>query len=318
MEPTQHEFPWAEDSPAPAGIDCPEETNPLGQLQQPPQTRYSQPTTSREDGLPIPAPLREAVVAGVFGQTIDGPIDRDGDEVTAMTEEHANELVGLLGEVAIVEDSIREGRNPRTGKLTKDQDAKDRLACELGTEAGRLKTAYADAIAVYAEAFGEDAATALDEWARKAHAGTDRNHTNYDPGHPWHYYRGGDNAPPVPVDEIPPNFDAGRFIESDLPKHPAKREKKIREFLNEERHRLEDDEHRYQEIMEKGAEALSRYDREIAHGGNDEMARASALALKFNHIALGRGRVAWLEQQLREDGRELFPSWPRPNDTREA
>ncbi|MCE7929713.1 MAG: hypothetical protein DYG91_14645 [Chloroflexi bacterium CFX7] len=244
----------------------------------------------------------------MFGQTVDGPVNPDAEEVAAMTEEHANELVGLLGEIATVEDCVRDGRSPRTGKLPKDSNAKARLSDELRGELSRLKTSYADAITVYAEAFGEQAALALDEWARKAHAGTDRSHTSYDPGHPWHYYRGGDNAVPLPVDAIPSNLDAGRFIESDLPKNPAKREKKIRELYGEELHRLQDDERRYQEIVERGAEALSRYDREIAHGGNDEMARASALALKFNHIALGRGRIAWLEQQLHKNGRAFFRS----------
>lgn len=307
MGPVQHVFPWAEEPQAPATPQG--EDRPFEELRPPAETNhFPDPASLREDGLPIPLPLPAAVLAGVFGQTVDGPVNPDAEEVAAMTEEHANELVGLLGEIATVEDCVRDGRSPRTGKLPKDSNAKARLSDELRGELSRLKTSYADAITVYAEAFGEQAALALDEWARKAHAGTDRSHTSYDPGHPWHYYRGGDNAVPLPVDAIPSNLDAGRFIESDLPKNPAKREKKIRELYGEELHRLQDDERRYQEIVERGAEALSRYDREIAHGGNDEMARASALALKFNHIALGRGRIAWLEQQLHKNGRAFFRS----------
>jgi hypothetical protein len=51
-------------------------------------------------------------------------------------------------------------------------------------------------------------------------------------------------------------------------------------------------------LIEHGVDALSQYDREIAHGGNDELAWASAIALKYNHISGARGRVQWLEQQL--------------------
>lgn len=297
MGPVQHVFPWAEEPQAPAAPQG--EDRPFEELLPPAETNpLPDQAALREDGLPIPLPLPEAVTAAVFGQTVEGPVSPDAEEVAAITEEHANELVGLLGEIATVEDCLRDGRSPTTGKLPKHAEAKARLSDELGAELSRLKSSYADAIAVYAEAFGEEAALALDEWARKAHAGADRSRTSYDPGHPWHYYRGGDNADPLPVDAIPPNLDAGRFIESDLPKNPAKREKRIRELYDEELRRLQDDERRYQEIVERGAEALSRYDREIAHSGNDEMARATALALKFNHIALARGRIAWLEQRL--------------------
>lgn len=103
--------------------------------------------------------------------------------------------------------------------------------------------------------------------------------------------------PPIPVEEIEPDIDAGRYIEQELPKNPAKRAEKLRTMLAEERQRVEEDKWRYQEIVERGAEALSRYDREIAHS-NDEMAVATALSLKYNHIRYGLGRVAWLESRL--------------------
>jgi hypothetical protein len=138
----------------------------------------------------------------------------------------------------------------------------------------------------------------LDTWTRKIVADctiepTDR----YDPGHPWHYYHEGDNAQPIPVDQIEADLDIGRFIERELPKNPKKRAEKLQSLLSQERERVEHDKRRYQEIVERGAEALSRYDREIAHT-SDEMARASSLALKYNHIRYGLGRVAWLEKRF--------------------
>jgi hypothetical protein len=35
----------------------------------------------------------------------------------------------------------------------------------------------------------------------------------------------------------------------------------------------------------RGGDALSKYDREIAHGADDELAWASAVAIKFSHIS---------------------------------
>lgn len=121
---------------------------------------------------------------------------------------------------------------------------------------------------------------------------------HYGPGHPWHYLPQGDNAPPVPVDAIPAAENLAHTFDRELPKPRAKRLVKARELLDAERRGLEDDCKRYQEIIERGADALSQYDREIAHGGDLELARASALALKHNHIAWRKGRIAVLEREL--------------------
>lgn len=118
---------------------------------------------------------------------------------------------------------------------------------------------------------------------------------SYGPGHPWHYYREGDNAPPVLFGDIPASEESGRAMERELPKPRAKRIIAVRERLESERRELEDARLRYQEIIDRGAAALSRYDREIAYGGNDEMARAGTLALLYNQIAWRKGRIACLE-----------------------
>jgi hypothetical protein len=82
------------------------------------------------------------------------------------------------------------------------------------------------------------------------------------------------------------------------PKNAVKRRAMTQQMLAGQRAQLVEDEQRYQRLIEGGVDALSQYDREFAHGGNDDLAWASAVALKYNHISGGRGRVQWLEQQL--------------------
>lgn len=258
-------------------------------------------SSGRPDGLPIPVPLRQAVDAGVFGQTVTGPVEPDADEVAALTEQHADEMIVLLADCNAVNDSIRNGCDPHTGRVPKTSEAQTRLAESLHAEARRLSNAYADAIAAYAQAFGDDAAQALDVWVRKAIADAGSAGPSYDPTHPWHYFHAGDNATPVSVDEIPMDDQAGEFVARDLPKNPAKRLIKLRELFVRESQQLEADRARYAEIVERGAEALSCYDREIAHT-SDAMARATALALKYRHVSLGLGRVQWIRETLRRLG----------------
>ena len=70
------------------------------------------------------------------------------------------------------------------------------------------------------------------------------------------------------------------------------------QMLTGQRSQLAEDEKRYQRLIEDGVAALSQYEREIAHGGNDDLAWASAIAIKYNHISGARGRIRWLERQL--------------------
>jgi hypothetical protein len=149
----------------------------------------------------------------------------------------------------------------------------------------------------YAEDFGQIAADQLGRWAdRKINAEVGRNF-DYDPGHPWHYYPEGDGNEPMPVEEIPPAPAAGESFRATLPKNPVKRARMLRQLLSDQETQLAQDKQRYTELVERGANALSDYDRNIAHGGNDELAWASALALKYNHVRNGLGRIGWLRNQ---------------------
>ncbi len=253
------------------------------------------------DGPPLAAPLPAAVAAGVFGLTTKGPVVPDADAIAEMTAEHAHEMIVLLADCEAVADAIRTGHDPRTGRTPRTPEAQARLADHLVSEERRLRESYADAVAVYAEAFGDDAASALDHWVRKVVADRTTCGASYEPSHPWHYFHAGDNAAPIPVNEIPADPEAGRFIESDLPKNPAKRITRLYDLAERERQQLDADICHYADIVERGAEALSRYDRENAYS-SDALARASALALKYRHISLGRGRLQWIESELERLG----------------
>lgn len=121
----------------------------------------------------------------------------------------------------------------------------------------------------------------------------------YGPGHPWHYLPEGDGATPFPVEAIPP-IDVDRARKSltpKLPANPLKRESALDALLLDNRARLAERTSRYQAILEHRAEALSRYDRDSAYQGNDELAFASSVAMLYNHIRYYKGLVAWLEDQ---------------------
>jgi len=260
-----------------------------------------------EGGPPSAVPLASAVEAGLFGVTDDGPIEPDQMQVSELTAEHANEMIILLADSQALEEALRLERDPATGRVPATAEEKHALLARLDKEWEGLLQGYADAVATYADGFGDAASEALDQWVRKTLAGGDQKQEPYPPSHPWHYFHAGDNAPPIPVEQIPVDQDAGRWLAERLPKNPAKRAQKLRDMLAHEQTTLAIDKERYTGITQRGAEALSRYDREIAHT-SDAMAVATALALKYNHISQGLGRVAWLTKELERSGPQLFPS----------
>ncbi len=123
---------------------------------------------------------------------------------------------------------------------------------------------------------------------------------SFDPGHPWYYYHMGDKAQPIPFKEIPASTNAAESTEQALPKAGGRRKVKARIMLEEERRALDETRARYLEVIERGVEALSRYDIEIASQGNADMARSVALSLLYNQIAWRRGRIEYLEQVVNQ------------------
>ena len=120
---------------------------------------------------------------------------------------------------------------------------------------------------------------------------------SFPPGHPWHYLERGDNATPPPPSQVPPNPSAKSAVERDLPRQPAKRIVAARSLLERDQTKLADTIREYEAVVERGADALSQYDREIAYRGDLEMARAGTIAILYNQIAWWRGRVQALERE---------------------
>ncbi|MBI1827334.1 MAG: hypothetical protein HY287_04035 [Planctomycetes bacterium] len=254
-------------------------------------------STETVDRPPIATPLPTATEAGVFGLTSDGPIVPDEEEIAALTAEHANEMIILLADSQVMEEALRLEHDPATRRVPKTEEEKRNLLARTDKEWKRLTQSYADAVAAYADAFGDIAAEKLDQWVRKTVADGKQKRQPYPPSHPWHYFHAGDNATPMPVESIEPSPDAGRWLAERLPKNKAKRTQKLRDMFVHEQEALAADKARYADIVERGAEALSRYDRTIAHT-SDAMAVATSLALKYTHVSLGLSRVAWLTSEL--------------------
>ncbi len=117
----------------------------------------------------------------------------------------------------------------------------------------------------------------------------------WDPGHPCYYKHGG---PIMPADQI-----WGYRLE--LPHKLAKirigdkRKAMATDLLAKARESLKQTILRYEDVVNRGAEALSHYDRTIAFQ-NDDDALQGSLALIFNHICYDKGTIAVLCKELGE------------------
>jgi hypothetical protein len=207
---------------------------------------------------PVSRALETAVPSGVFGQ------EEDGRNVDPGTDE-----------VAAITENVTEAL--------------------MELPQGPARRAL---LAKYAEDFGSAAAEELDRWSRLKAEGVDANDQEYDPGHPWHYSERGDGAEPMPVESIPSRPITSEQFGVKWPKAAPKRRTVMQQMLKSQHKQLAEDEARYQDLIDRGTDALSAYDKEIAHGGNEDLAWASAIALKYNHIAGGRGRVQWLSERV--------------------
>jgi hypothetical protein len=247
------------------------------------------------DDVPFALPLPEAIERKAFGEDEQGnPVTPCEEEIRKLTEWQAKVLRELL--------DLKSYVDCRLADWTADQQGDERES--LQRERHRLEEAYALRRVVYAEDFGEEAARRLDVWVRnnpltgealRAEAPPGKPNSGYPPSHPWHYYHEGDGRPPMPVESIPPAPDGSITVK--LPKAGKQRQAKLMQMLADQERKLADDKARYVELVEKGVEALSVYDRTISSGGNEPLAWASAVSLKYNHVSNGLARVAWLKKQ---------------------
>ncbi len=236
--------------------------------------------------MPHPLPLESAVQSGAFGYEETGePIYPAPDEIQAITEHHAERLMELR-------HALQAAENDATAATQGQRQA----ACR---EKDGALSAYQAALGLYAEDFGDAAAQLLDAWVHHQ-VDTANAPVHYDPGHPWYYLKRGDNRPPMPVDQIPPAAQDCRIIRFKLPRDRRKRNARLREMLRTQRDQLQADRQRYIELVENGIAAVSQFDRTIAHDDDDELAWASAVALKHRHIANDLSQIARIERQLHE------------------
>ncbi len=116
--------------------------------------------------LPCPPPLEEAVLAGVFGFTEAEPHRPNLDEIRSLTEEHACQMLSLLADLMHLEWCSQHTLNPDTEKPPKpDQRANTLL--RIDSELASFIQQYESCLAVYADAFGSEAASDLDATVRK-------------------------------------------------------------------------------------------------------------------------------------------------------
>lgn len=253
----------------------------------------------------FPQPLESAIEAGrIFDE------DCEPEAIAAIHDEHAREVLATLEQKRVLLESVRLGLNPETGKPIRTEKQRERLLTLHASEPGILDSHFNALIDVYAEVFGDEAAQdfriAIHAWhnglqVRCGNApggrreATDRP-TQYGPGHPWHYYREGDASEPCPVEAIPPGRGTCEDFGIRLPADTAKRRVRLESLRIESADAVAQAERRYQELIDRGVEALSSYDRQIAYGGNDDLAWASSIALAYNQVRFARGKAVVLKQ----------------------
>lgn len=240
---------------------------------------------SRHPELPTPTPLPDAVAQGVFGiDENEDPVEPSPEEIATITRMHAEKMVEILHSIVDAEEALIAAAPSDRPSFIARIDSR--------------RSAYLGLMRLYADDFGDTAASQLDSYARSVQREEAQESEPYPPSHPWYYLRRGDFQKPVPLADIPPAEAAGQFISEKWPRNPAKREAKIRQMLSDQAAQLKEDEARYQELIERGADALSVYDKTISSGGDVELALATAMSLKYNHVSNGRGRVNHLQNLL--------------------
>lgn len=112
-------------------------------------------------------PCPEPSAAGLFRFDEQGVVVPSAEEVRELTEEYARELAGILTEVDHLRRCALYVVDPTSGKTPRTSEKRQALAQRLAAEAEKLWRHYEDALAVYAEAFGESAADALNRFVKE-------------------------------------------------------------------------------------------------------------------------------------------------------
>lgn len=112
----------------------------------------------------------------------------------------------------------------------------------------------------------------------------------YAPDHPWYYKVGGRILLP---DEIKP---INRHIDNWMPSYEKFKPVKLEETRKKVYADLDKDIKRYNEIAEKGLDAISETDKRL----DPEMSLFTALSLKHNHIVSGKAMIAAIDLLLEQ------------------
>lgn len=115
---------------------------------------------------PCPKPSAAAVEAGVFGFDEDSVAVPSLDDVRALTEEHARELISILHEFGHLQRCAKLALDPVSGRAPRGRARRQALVERLGRECEKLGQHYDDALAAYADGFGWDAAEELDRFVK--------------------------------------------------------------------------------------------------------------------------------------------------------
>lgn len=103
---------------------------------------------------------------GLFGYDAEGPYWPTVEDVRALTAEHARELASTLLDLQHVRRCAVAGVDPLRGTRPRHADQRAELAGRLAREIAKLDAHYAAALSAYADAFGCEAAGALDQQVR--------------------------------------------------------------------------------------------------------------------------------------------------------
>jgi len=119
-----------------------------------------------DPSLPLAVPLPSAIEAGVFGWAIDGAHEPDREQVRALTEEHASEMVAILAGIQWLLRCQEAGCDPRSGRPPRTARGREALAA-INKEITGLTKRYQGLLDAYSEGFGDAAAEALDAYLRE-------------------------------------------------------------------------------------------------------------------------------------------------------
>jgi len=114
----------------------------------------------------FPQPTPEAIDAGVVSDEDAAP-----QNVRAIHEEHARQMLAVLRDLDAVLDARRKGVDPATGKPPRTPGSRERLSKLFANEPARLEHWWQTLMDTYEQAFGPEAADAFGKALRARHAG---------------------------------------------------------------------------------------------------------------------------------------------------